>query len=105
MLRKLSLYVFFGLIIAGAIYSWRTYSAIVLYEPGNPKVTYMFVVKKPASGWDLFYNHIDQKKVEREIEVLRFRNQSIPWHMDYDRVVNSAIYHMTFKSDYQEHAE
>lgn len=96
MLRKLVLWGILLAIIGAAVYGWLSYAVIALYEPETPKVTYMFVVAKPERDIEFFYNHIDKSEVEKEVTRLRNTNQRVPWHLDYNWVLNNSVYQMTF---------
>lgn len=92
MLRKLFIYLFLGAIVAGIAYGYLYYGVVGIYEPGQPKITYLCLVEKPAREVSFFYNHIDERMTKREIEVLKNTNRPIPWHLNYTWVINNAIY-------------
>ena len=96
MLRKIVLWGFFLAIIAAIVYGYLHYAVVALYEPDTPKITYMVLLKKPSRGFDFFYNHIDKKTMENKIRGMRQRNQTIPWHMDYNYLMANEIYIHTF---------
>jgi hypothetical protein len=98
MLRKLGLYAILAVIIAAVAYGWLNYAIVGLYDKDTPKVTYLFVVPKPERDTTLFYNHIDENMVTSELRKLKDRNRPVPWHLDYDYVVNRSIYHFTLDS-------
>lgn len=101
MLRKLFIYAVLAGLIGAVVYGVRTYAVVALYDKETPKVTYLFVLPKPQQSFDFFFNHIDRREVEREIAQRQATNQPIPWHMNYEYVVNQSIYHFTLDATNQ----
>ncbi|MEW6267320.1 MAG: hypothetical protein AB1641_29965 [Thermodesulfobacteriota bacterium] len=95
MVRKLVIYAILLALVGGVAYGYLSYAVVALYEPTTPKVTYLFLVPKPYREAGFFYNNIDKKEMEQELKRLRTTNQPIPWHMDYDWVVNNSVYQIT----------
>jgi hypothetical protein len=101
-MRKVIIWLIVLAIIAGAVYGWMTYSVVGLYEPETPKVTYLFIVEKPERGFDFFYNHIDKARTEKLVANYKRRNDDLPWHMDYNWVVNNSVYFFTMDNRFMD---
>ncbi|MFH1136979.1 MAG: hypothetical protein V1816_12970 [Pseudomonadota bacterium] len=95
MVRKLVLWLMLAAVVGGAAYGYLFYAVVALYDLDTPKVTYMFVIKKPARGTGFFYNHIDRQQTEKEVQRLLRSGLPVPWHMDYEFVELNAVYVMT----------
>ncbi|MBU2549799.1 MAG: hypothetical protein KKB20_15400 [Proteobacteria bacterium] len=92
MVRKITLWVMLLAIVGGIVYGWMNYVVVGLWDRDSNKVTHMYVVPKPEWGTDVYYEHIDRKRFDLELAALEKKNQPVPWHMDYDYVVNQAVY-------------
>ena len=102
MVRRLTIWFFVLAILAAVAYGWLTYSVVALYDPNTPKVTYLFIVEKPVRGLDFFYNHVDKSMVEKQVAGYKRRGGEMPWHMDYNWVVNSAVYYFTMDNRFMD---
>lgn len=95
MLRKLSIMLIFGVIIAGAVYGWMNYAIVGLFDPDSPKVAHLYLVEKPERSYDFLYNHINQAVAKKEIAQMQATGQPIPWHMQHEWVTGNSIYEFT----------
>ena len=95
MLRKISIALIFGVIIAGAVYGWMYYAIVGLYDTQSAKVSHIYLVKKPERSYDFLYNHINQATTKKEIAQLQITGQPIPWHMKHDFVTGISVYDFT----------
>ena len=95
MLRKFFIFLIFGSIIGALVYGYLYYGLVALYDTQTPKVTHLYLVKKPEKDTTFFYNHIDKKSFNREIKRLQKTSGHLPWHLKYEWVVSNQIYEMT----------
>ena len=95
MLRRLTLWGILAIIVGGLVYGYLYFAVVGLYEPSTPKVSYLIFIKKPERSSTFFFNHVDKKDTEKERYLLEYRHQPVPWHLDYDWVINHAIYTLT----------
>lgn len=102
MVRRIVIWLIVLGIIGGAVYGYMTYAVVGLYEPSTPKVTYLFIVEKPVRGFDFFYNHIDRTQLEKDVARYKQRNEDLPWHMNYNWVVNNAVYFFTMDNRFMD---
>ena len=94
MVRKISLWGLLLAFLGGIAYGYMHYAVIAFYEPDQPKITYLYLVKKPYRGFDFYYNYIDQKEVEKELVAYERKNLPPPWHLNSAWVVNNSVYNL-----------
>ena len=95
MFRKLFIWGLLLAIVAGIGYVYLFYAVVALYEPATPKVTYLIFVKKPERDTTFFYNHIEKSSFEKDVANYKRVYNAVPWHMDYDKLINGSIYMIT----------
>jgi hypothetical protein len=94
MVRQILLWGLLLAFLGGIVYGYMQYAVIAFYEQDQPKITYLYLVKKPNRGYNFYYNYIDQKEVEKDIQAYERRNIPPPWHMNSAWVVNNSIYNI-----------
>ena len=95
MLRKLSIILIFGVIIAGAVYGYMNYGIVGLYDLNSPKVSHLYLVEKPVRSFDFLFNHINQAIAKKEMAQIQITGRPIPWHMQHDWVTANSLYEFT----------
>ena len=95
MVRKITIWLMAAAVVDAIAYGYLFYAVVALYDMDTPKVTYLFVIKKPERDIGFFYNHIDRHETEKEIRKFTRNGKGVPWHMDYEYVELNALYVMT----------
>ncbi len=98
MLRKIILWGMLLGLVAAAAYGWMNYAVVALYDKETPKITHVFFLEKPYRDATFFYNYIDRREIEKQIQLLESRGDKIPWHLDYNYVVSNSIKSFTLDS-------
>ena len=105
MLRKLLLWAILLAIVGGVVYCWLHYVIIGFWDPESKRVTHMYVVPKPERGFEIYYDHIDRARTEKEIASLKERNEFLPWHMDRDYIMAHQVYDLVLDTRTKKSAE
>lgn len=97
-MRKVILWLIVLALIGGIVYGWLHYAVVGLYDPEIKQVSHMYVAPKPEWSFDIYYEHLNRERLERDIAQLKATNKPIPWHMDYNYVLGSYVYDFTLDS-------
>ncbi|MEW5724443.1 MAG: hypothetical protein AB1896_15135 [Thermodesulfobacteriota bacterium] len=96
MLRKLFIYGLLLGILGLLVFGYMSYAVVALYEPGQPKISYLFFIPKPERNFDFpFFNYVDEDAAKKQVKKYEDKSLPVPWYLDYEWVVNHSVYHLT----------